>query len=222
VIRRRVQFGSGRFVPAASFKLLVVVAAGLAGAAIAAPIAPRAALPLIGWDVAGLLLLAATWPHLLRYAPEVVKDHALREDPSRFTADIVLLVASVASLVSVAVVQIRGGGAGAGRDALGLSALALLSVITSWFVIHTVYALRYAELHYREPAGGIDFGDTSCPSYADFAYVAFTLGMTFQVSDTTLKTTELRRTALAHALLSYLFGTVIIASTVSLIAGMGR
>jgi uncharacterized membrane protein len=89
-------------------------------------------------------------------------------------------------------------------------------------MIHTVYALRYAEIYYRDPVGGVDFGDTKSPVYADFAYLAFTLGMTFQVSDTTLSRREFRAAALRQALLSYLFGTIIIATTINLIAGLGR
>jgi uncharacterized membrane protein len=65
-------------------------------------------------------------------------------------------------------------------------------------------------------------GQDDPPRYADFAYLAFTIGMTFQVSDTDLKTTEIRATALRHALLSYLFGSVILAATINLIAGLAR
>jgi len=68
----------------------------------------------------------------------------------------------------------------------------------------------------------VDFNEDEPPCYTDFAYLAFTLGMTFQVSDTDLKTKVIRRTALQHALLSYLFGTVIIASMINLVAGLGR
>jgi uncharacterized membrane protein len=69
--------------------------------------------------------------------------------------------------------------------------------------------------------GGIDFNQTTPPRYLDFAYLAFTIGMTFQVSDTDLKTPAIRATALRHALLSYLFGAVVLASTINLIAGLG-
>jgi uncharacterized membrane protein len=68
----------------------------------------------------------------------------------------------------------------------------------------------------------VDFNQDDPPRYADFAYLAFTIGMTFQVSDTDLKTTEIRATALRHALLSYLFGSVILAATINLIAGLAH
>lgn len=69
---------------------------------------------------------------------------------------------------------------------------------------------------------GIDFGDEPTPGYRDFAYLAFTIGMTYQVSDTTLRDPQLRRSVLAHALLSYLFGVVIVSGSVSLITGLLR
>ena len=68
--------------------------------------------------------------------------------------------------------------------------------------------------------GGIDFGQSGRPCYSDFAYLAFTIGMTFQVSDTQLETRELRRTVLRHAVLSYLFGSLILASTINLLVSM--
>ena len=107
------------------------------------------------------------------------------------------------------------------RLALAQIAVGVLSVLASWTVAHTLYTLRYARLYFTDgDEGGIDFGSDRRPRYSDFAYVAFTLGMTYHVSDTALKTSNLRSTALRQALLSYLFGTVIIAITINLVAGL--
>jgi len=98
-------------------------------------------------------------------------------------------------------------------------------VVLSWTVVNTVYTLRYADLHYQSGAAGIAFGEEpgqERPTYRDFAYVAFTIGMTYQVSDTTVRDRRIRRTVLAHALLSYLFGVVIVGGSVNLIAGLLR
>ena len=86
--------------------------------------------------------------------------------------------------------------------------------------MHTVFALRYAHIYYTEPEGGIDFKTKGGerPDYVDFAYTAFTVGMTFQVSDTDITRREIRRTVLRHALLSFLFGAVIVASAVNIVA----
>jgi uncharacterized membrane protein len=100
--------------------------------------------------------------------------------------------------------------------------LGVLSVVISWAVVHTTYMLRYAKLYYTDPPGGIDFNSGDPPRFLDFAYLAFTIGMTFQVSDTPLRTSEIRANAFRHALLSYLFGTVIIAITINLVASLAR
>jgi uncharacterized membrane protein len=87
-------------------------------------------------------------------------------------------------------------------------------------VLHTVYTLRYARLYYSDPVGGIDFNSDDRPSYFDFAYVAFGIGMAFQVADTNIQTTRIRRVVLRHALLSFVFATLIVAVTVNLVAGL--
>ena len=96
------------------------------------------------------------------------------------------------------------------------------SVAAAWLVVHTIFTLRYALLYFADPQGAVDFNQTDAPAYADFAYLAFTIGMTYQVSDTDLKTHAIRTTALRHALLSYLFGALILAVAVNLIAGLAH
>ena len=103
-----------------------------------------------------------------------------------------------------------------------LTALSIGSVALAWSCVQTVYALRYGRLYYSKPIGGIDFHGERSPDYVDFAYLALTIGMTFQVSDTDLQTKPIRRLALRHALLSYTFGALIVASTVNLVAGLGK
>jgi uncharacterized membrane protein len=103
-------------------------------------------------------------------------------------------------------------------------ATALLTVVLSWVVINTLFTLRYADLYFASRPDAIDFGTggTEEPDYRDFAYVAFTIGMTYQVADTTLRDRRVRRTVLRHALISYLFGVVIVAACVNLVSGLAR
>jgi uncharacterized membrane protein len=101
-----------------------------------------------------------------------------------------------------------------------LAGLALASVAASWLLVHTLYTLRYARLYYSGPNGGVNFNQEAPPRYTDFAYLAFTLGMTYQVSDTDLQTHAVRATALRHGLLSYLYGSVILATMINLVAGL--
>ncbi|MDQ6715645.1 MAG: DUF1345 domain-containing protein [Actinomycetota bacterium] len=145
--------------------------------------------------------------------------HAAREDPNRGLTDLVLVVAAIASLGAVVLV-LTGGKQTGGQDAQ--AALSVASVVLSWTTVHMLFVTRYARAFYGEDPGCIDFNTTKPPRYVDFAYLAFTIGMTFQVSDTPLKTTALRAMALRHALVSYLFGVGIIATMINLVAGLGK
>jgi uncharacterized membrane protein len=99
--------------------------------------------------------------------------------------------------------------------------LAVVSVAVSWLAVNSVFTLRYAHLYYLE-GGGLDFHGEAAPAYADFAYVAFTIGMTFQVSDTEVTSPRIRKTVLRHALLAYVFGIAVIALTINVVAGLLR
>ncbi len=108
------------------------------------------------------------------------------------------------------------------RQEVLLEAFGVATIVCSWLLVHTVFALRYAHVYYTEPEGGIDYKSKGQerPDYLDFAYTAFTVGMTFQVSDTDITRREMRRQVLRHALISFLFGAVILATTVNVIAGL--
>jgi uncharacterized membrane protein len=101
-----------------------------------------------------------------------------------------------------------------------LIALGVLSVALSWAMVHTVFTLRYARTYYLKPEGGVDFNESDPPTYLDFAYLALSIGMTFQVSDTNLTSKPIRRIALTHAVLSYLFGVVIVALAINVVASL--
>ena len=98
-----------------------------------------------------------------------------------------------------------------------ITTLVVVSVVLSWAAVHVVFTLRYARLYYAQ-GGGIDFHADTLPDFRDFLYVALTIGMTFQVSDTDLNAKLIRMTALRHALLSYLFGVVVVSTTINVIA----
>lgn len=102
------------------------------------------------------------------------------------------------------------------------AALTLATVITAWLLVHTMYVLRYTRHYYNAEPGSVDFNTEAPPRFSDFAYLSFTLGMTYQVSDTDIKTPALRKIVLFHTLLSYVFGTGIIAATINLVAGAAK
>ena len=134
--------------------------------------------------------------------------------------DAVVLGAAVASLAAVVVALVRSGA----QDAVGVASVVLgvLVVILSWALVNTVFALKYARMHYDGPDSGVDFGQREPPAYSDFAYLAFTVGMSFAVPDTQLGSAPVRKVALGHALLSYLFGTVVIAVAINLVTNLGQ
>jgi len=175
-----------------------------------------------GWDTAALGFLATIWPIIVRADSSHAKQLAAREDETRGSAAVLLIGASVASLLGVGFALSLAGRESGSQQALLIGA-AMLTVMLSWTVINTVYTLRYAHLHFGSTAEGIAFGDSAgqeWPDYRDFAYIAFTIGMTYQVSDTTVRDPRIRRTVLSHAILSYVFGVVIVAGSVNLIAGL--
>jgi uncharacterized membrane protein len=202
-------------------RLLVAVAAGVCAAVAAAFLAPWQAIPLFGWTAAALLWALWTWWAVLRLDATHTAAFATREDPHGATTDLLLITAAVASLIAVTLGVIKAANLHGAPKAVLLSA-GVASIICSWGVVHTVFTLRYAALYYTGVDGGIDFNQAEKPTYVDFAYLAFTIGMTYQVSDTDLTTRVTRHTALRHALLSYLFGTVIIAATINLAAGLAK
>jgi uncharacterized membrane protein len=201
-------------------RLGFAAALGAVAAAVTAAAGNWLYAPAAGWDVTAVFFVTTVWLGIWPLSAQTTADQATREDPSRATSDILTLCASVASLAAVAVVLVRADSAH-GAERVMLAALGLVSVAVSWLTVHTIFTLRYALLYYTDPVGGIDFNTPERPAYRDFAYLGLTIGMTFQVSDTNLQTTDLRSTALRHALLSYLFGSIILAAAVNLIAGLG-
>jgi uncharacterized membrane protein len=176
-----------------------------------------------GWDASALVFLLAVVPVIIGAGHEHTALLATREDETRSTSWLLLVGASLTSLLAVAF-ALGQAGRESGSARLGLIALATFTVVVSWTVVNTVFTLRYADIFYSSPVGGIGFGDDGSepPSFRDFAYVAFTIGMTYQVSDTTLRDRRFRRAVLKHALLSYVFGVVIVSTGINLIAGLVR
>jgi uncharacterized membrane protein len=202
-------------------KLLVSAGAAIVAGIAAALLGAGRSAVLIGWDVLALVFCTWVWSTIWRLDPPATASHANRENPSRDLADLVLLGAAIASLIAVGVVLFGAGHANGNAKYLQ-AALALASVFVSWTLVHTVFTLKYARLYYSGEGRGIDFNETDPPQYSDFAYLAFTIGMTFQVSDTDIQTKQIRRTALRHAWLSFPLGAVIIATSINLVSGLAK
>jgi uncharacterized membrane protein len=203
-------------------RLLIAALLGAAAATAASFFCPWQLSALAGWDVAAAFVVGSVWSFIVALDAEATRHVATREDDSRTAVDLIMVIASVVSLVGVVV------GLAHARDHHGvlsavLTGVAVFTVLLSWFTVHTLFVLRYAHLYYNEPVGGIEFSKTpELPDYLDFVYVAFTIGMTFQVSDTQVTNRSIRRTVIRHSLLSYLFGALIVGVVINVVGNLIR
>jgi uncharacterized membrane protein len=200
-------------------RLVVTAVCGVAVGVVATFFGPWQLAVLLGWDTVAILLLAWTWAVVVRLDASLTAVIATREDPGRRTSRLLLLAASVISLLSVALVLAK---AQSTEGVLGavMTTSGVVTVAVSWALVHTIFMLRYADLYYSGKPGGVSFNEDEAPDFFDFAYLAFTIGMTFQVSDTDIEHRDIRRTVLGHAIISYLFGAVIVAVTINVVAGL--
>lgn len=175
--------------------------------------------PAVGWIVAAGVYLVWTWTLLLGMNAEKTLTHVRkrREDGTAGISHLVVLISSVAGLAGVGYLLAATDG---GQRHLGEALIGVLSVVASWFAIHTTFTLRYALLYYGDDAAepiSYHEGSEYRPCYRDFAYLAFTVGMTYQVSDTDLGSARIRGSVLTQALVSFLLGAVVLASTINLV-----
>jgi uncharacterized membrane protein len=206
----------------------VAVGVGLAAFAAAMAVTSWQVAALLGWDAMALVAVVWVLAVVMGKSGQETAAMAKREDDSRAAADVLLVSACVASLLGVGAGLLKAAQQH-GLAKAGTTGVAVLSVALAWAAVHTVFTLHYASIYFTEGRGiQFDEGDgvlaegDEPPDYHDFLYVAFTIGMTYQVSDTDLLTKPMRRLALRHALLSYLFGTVVVAMMINVIAGLLR
>jgi uncharacterized membrane protein len=166
-----------------------------------------------GFNTAGLVLLLWSWIRIWRATPESTAQRAGAEDPGRSVVYVLILIASTVSFFA-AIALSREAKTLPPETARQLCWLCLATVAVSWGLLHTAFTLRYAHLYYREDSegvGGVDFPGKGTPSYFDFAYFAFTIGMCFQTSDVCISSAQIRRAALLHAVISFAYNTAILA-----------
>jgi uncharacterized membrane protein len=216
----RPNLSSGRLLSAR--RALISLSTGLAAGVIVGILATPRLLPLVAWTVTVAVMLTWVWWISWPQDSEGTERLAEEENKTRST-DVWLLAAAVASLAVVVVALVQ---SSSQRNATAVASVLLsaLSVALSWALVNTVYAFKYARAYYfGEPdAGGIDFKQEEPPTYSDFAYLAFTVGMSFAVSETEPTSTRTRKVALGHGLFSYLFGTGILAVAINLVTNLGQ
>jgi uncharacterized membrane protein len=177
------------------------------------------------WDVFAISYITTGWIVFYNRSVDEIRKWARVDDGSRLFVSFIVLVAAVASLVIVLLLMLSKEISGGSK--LIYLPVAITGMLASWTMVHTTLTFHYANLYYDDDetdvskhAGGLEFPKEKCPDYIDFAYFSFVIGMTFQVSDVEISARVIRRTALAHGLLSFALNTFVVALTINLIAGL--
>jgi uncharacterized membrane protein len=210
----------------AHYRLLISL---LISAIVFFPIQDKFSLPaviLFTWISFASTIIIMDWIIILSSHPREVRKIAKLQDPSRTFLFLFVIAASLASFGAIVFLlkSSKGHGATVNEHIL----LAITAVIISWWLLHTIFTLRYAHLYYDtdkddgtpRAAGGLDFPGDEEPDYMDFVYFSFVLGMTFQVSDVEISSKEIRRLAWMHGMLSFAYNTAILALSINVISGM--
>ncbi|MFS0794997.1 DUF1345 domain-containing protein [Microbacterium sp. 1P10AE] len=174
--------------------------------------------PLLGWAVASAVFLTWSWTRAWPADPDRTRDLALYEGRGRRLVDGLIIAATLLSVVGVVLALTRS----QQKDAIGTACaiLAVVGVVASWAVVNTVFAFKYARMYYHDDRHRFEFDQDEDPSYSDFAYSAFGIGMSYSASNVTHSSTPSRRIAFGHALLSYFFGTFVVALAINLVTSL--
>jgi uncharacterized membrane protein len=180
---------------------------------------------IIAWSSFSLFMILISWITFFATTAKQVCIRAKEQDESRAITFLIVLISVCISLFGT-LILIRNTDEGDKSRELHIIA-SLLSVVFSWILLHTIYTLRYAHLYYstslknpKSHPGGLDFPETEKPDYIDFAYFAFVIGMTFQVSDVRVTSGIIRRFVLLHGLIAFVYNTIVVALTINVIAGL--
>ncbi len=178
------------------------------------------------WDAGMISFLVASWVIMMRARIKTMRRNAQSQDEGRAVILGLIIAAASSNLLAIAFIL---------REAKGQEiniviphvSLAVVTIIGSWLLIHTIFAMHYAHEYYQDhptqshlKAGGLDFPDDVEPDYWDFLYFSFVIGMTSQVSDVPITSRSLRRLALMHSILSFFYNTAIVAMSINIIAGL--
>jgi uncharacterized membrane protein len=181
---------------------------------------------LFTWISFAAVVIILDWTIIATSHPREVRRIAKLQDSSRAFIFLFVIAASIASFGAIVFLlkSTKGHGATVNEHIL----LAISAVIVSWWLLHTIFTLKYAHQYYdtttddgkTKPGGGLEFPGNEEPDYLDFVYFSFVLGMTFQVSDVVITSKHIRRLATMHGLLSFAYNTAILALSINVISGM--
>lgn len=213
--------------PDARHRLALGLAAGVVVLLVSRGYLQFASTAIAGWNAFAFVTLALDWAIVLATPQGKIRKRAQQQDLSSLVIFIFVVVAACAALFAVGfLVHVHK--AQTGEHFTIHLALTLLTVITSWTLVHTVFGLRYAHAFYgdsdisgvHQHAGGLIFPGDRPPDYFDFAYFSFVVGMTCQVSDVQITSRRMRRLTLMHSVLSFGFNTIILALLINTVSGL--
>ena len=178
------------------------------------------------WDAFALSFILMSWIIFFTRPVDEIINQANKDDGSRAFVLVSILISAFASLFTVLLLMISKDQP-AGMEALTIT-LSVAGMMLSWVMVHTIFTFHYAHLYYSAGKddtpknAALEFPQEKAPDYIDFAYFAFVIGMTFQVSDVEINSRTVRRTALAHGLLAFALNTFVVALTINLVAGLKK
>lgn len=203
-------------------RLVTATIVGLTAAALLPAWLSRPTRALLAWDAGAGLYLVLAWIMMFRATVDRMQWRARRQDDGAVVILVLTVSAAVASLAAIAVELIGVKSYPPAVQTLHL-ALSIVTILCSWFLVHTAFALHYAHEFY-EPARAeqrcLTFAGNPQPDYVDFLYFAFVLGTTSQTSDVTIASSAMRRLALAHGVIAFFFNTTLLALAVNIAAGL--
>ena len=206
-------------------RLAIVVAIGVAVYCIEPAVVPVANRLLVTWVAASLTYLVLYWTTILHADAHLTRRRASAYDLAAHGIFVLVTTAACASIVAIGFVMGNVKSMDFWPKALHVG-LSITALLLSWMLIQTVFAFHYARRYYAPasvhegPARGLKFPGVEEPDYFDFAYYAFVLGMTSQVSDVSATTSQMRRTTLAHGVLSFIFNIAVLAMSINVISGV--
>jgi uncharacterized membrane protein len=179
---------------------------------------------MILWDVFAMVNIIFSWIIFFTSSVAHITKHAQQDDGSRVFVFNIVVFSSFASMFMVLMLMTSNQTHEISKSVY--LAITIAGILLSWIMVHTSFCFHYARLYYKpdkkeeKTATGLNFPNELHPDYLDFAYFSFIIGMTFQVSDVQINTRTIRRLALAHALISFVLNTFVVALTINLIAGL--
>jgi uncharacterized membrane protein len=185
------------------------------------------AVALITWVAFALAIIIMDWIIILNAHPREIRKIAKLQDSSRLLIFLFVIVSSIISLGAI-LFLLKSTKSLPEADVTGHILLAMASVIVSWWLVHTLFTMRYAHMYYdtdtddgnTTPVGGLEFPEEKEPDYLDFVYFSFVIGMTFQVSDVEISDRHIRRLAWMHGLIAFAFNTAIVALSINIVSSM--